>query len=187
MTAAMTKARELHDWEGELPRIPSDEEKARYRQHNQIRYSITEDDWGNKIHAFHLLMRQQIASSPSLLSPEAKTRRIVMLLSELNEFATASTPIDLLDGVLDICYVALGAAIEAGFSPRQILLGMEEVHASNMTKVQDDGSPLINDGLINPTEPVGKVLKTHNYIRPDIAAAIAVVGGPAPAKDTPDA
>lgn len=175
MTQAMIAARNLHDWEGELPRFPDADQKAAYFARNRIRYSLTEDDWAKKVHAFHVLMQSKLADEPSLLVPEDKNLWLMLLHSEVHEMETASNPIELLDGALDVCYVALGIALKAGFTPQQIVMGMEEVHASNLTKVMDDGKPLINDGLIRPDEPVGKVLKTNNYVRPDLAAAISVM------------
>lgn len=44
----------------------------------------------------------------------------------------------------------------------------DEVHASNMSKLDDNGEPIINDGIINPNEPIGKVLKSSNYRKANI-------------------
>lgn len=182
MTAAMTTARNLHEWKGELPRVSSDEQKNNYHALNRVRYSITDDDWGKKVRAFRELFNLSLPTELTMLSPQDKMLHTSMLLSELSEFSAASEPIEALDGLLDIIYVALGAALHMGFSPQQLLLAMEEIHAANMTKVLDNGRPLINDGEIDPTQPVGKVLKTNNYVKPSIAEAIA-----GPAGDAPDA
>lgn len=44
----------------------------------------------------------------------------------------------------------------------------DKVHASNMSKLDDNGKPIINDGIINPNEPIGKVLKSSNYRKANI-------------------
>ena len=43
-----------------------------------------------------------------------------------------------------------------------------EVHASNMSKLDENGKPIINDGIIDPRKPIGKVLKGSNYFEPKL-------------------
>lgn len=43
-----------------------------------------------------------------------------------------------------------------------------EVHASNLSKLDENGKPIINDGVIDPRKPVGKVLKGKNYFEPKL-------------------
>ena len=42
----------------------------------------------------------------------------------------------------------------------------EEVHLSNMSKLNDNGKPIINDGILDPSKPIGKILKGKNYFEP---------------------
>ena len=44
----------------------------------------------------------------------------------------------------------------------------DEVHASNMSKLDEKGKPIINDGIIDPRKPIGKVLKGSNYFEPKL-------------------
>lgn len=44
----------------------------------------------------------------------------------------------------------------------------DEVHASNMSKLDENGKPIINDGIIDPRKPIGKVLKGSNYFEPKL-------------------
>jgi len=44
----------------------------------------------------------------------------------------------------------------------------DEVFRSTMSKLDKDGNPIINDGVIRPDLPVGKILKSENYFKPDI-------------------
>lgn len=44
----------------------------------------------------------------------------------------------------------------------------DEVHASNMSKLDENGKPIINDGILDPRKPVGKVLKGKNYFEPKL-------------------
>jgi predicted HAD superfamily Cof-like phosphohydrolase len=98
--------------------------------------------------------------------------------------------IEIMDALADIVYVCYGFAAELGL-PLQVAL--QEVHASNLTKLGEDGLPIINkcvntrdhlDGQpdpdchmphhrINPNLPVGKVLKGRNYVKAQLAAVLA--------------
>lgn len=44
----------------------------------------------------------------------------------------------------------------------------DEIHASNMSKLDENGKPIINDGIIDPRKPIGKVLKGSNYFEPKL-------------------
>lgn len=47
-----------------------------------------------------------------------------------------------------------------------------EVHSSNMSKLDSSGKPIINDGVMRPDLPVGKILKPDTYRKPDIEAIL---------------
>lgn len=68
--------------------------------------------------------------------------------------------VETVDGILDTVVVGLGWLCEMGLSPMQINLLMEEIHASNMTKVDDTGAPIFDNN--------GKFLKGPNYVPADI-------------------
>lgn len=42
----------------------------------------------------------------------------------------------------------------------------EEVHSSNLSKLDNNGKPIINDGILDPNKPIGKILKGKNYFEP---------------------
>ena len=42
----------------------------------------------------------------------------------------------------------------------------EEVHLSNLSKLDENGKPIINDGILDPSKPIGKILKGKNYFEP---------------------
>lgn len=50
------------------------------------------------------------------------------------------------------------------------------VHASNMRKLDEFGKPIVNDGVIDPTRPVGKVLKPKNWVSHTAQAKAFVQG-----------
>lgn len=65
------------------------------------------------------------------------------------------------DGAADSIYFWIGFLIEAGYDLRDVF---REVHASNMTKPDEDGNPVKRED--------GKVLKGPNYMEPNIPAAL---------------
>ena len=42
----------------------------------------------------------------------------------------------------------------------------DEVNASNMSKLDENRKPIINDGILDPSKPIGKILKGKNYFEP---------------------
>ena len=43
-----------------------------------------------------------------------------------------------------------------------------EVHASNMSKLDKNGKPIINDGILDPRKPIGKILKSELFFEPKL-------------------
>jgi predicted HAD superfamily Cof-like phosphohydrolase len=111
--------------------------------------------------AFNLPMRQM----PSADIDDALARlRVALLEEEVGEFVAASERSDLLgiaDALADIVYVAYGTALTYGIDLDAVL---QEVHRSNMSKLDSDGKPLIRDD--------GKVLKSERYFPPDIESVL---------------
>lgn len=180
MTAALTRALALHpEPENWVPTqgVPKsqDSDEARYR--HTIRSSLLSDNWPEMVRAFRLLMGLPLPENAPGLDADKRALHTGLLLEELTEFVKAgNNPIKQADALLDIIYVAIGALLDAGFHPREITAGFAEVHQSNMTKVMDTGLPLINDGQIDPTQPIGKVLKTSNYTSPSLAEVMLKAG-----------
>lgn len=176
MTKATNKALELHPmpaptYAGKAQTV---EELAERKRAVLLASSIMSDEWPRMVRAFRVLMNLRIPTTPTALEPEQKQHHAMLLQSELNEFTSSGDVIGQADGLFDVIYVALGGLVELGLTDTQILAGFTEVQASNMTKVQDSGLPLVNDGTIAPDEPIGKVLKTHNYVRPALADAMSI-------------
>lgn len=153
-----------------------------YQVLNRVRASLLDDDWPKKVFAFHRLYQHPTGNGS--IQPLAAHRTVLrsrLLLEEANETIDAANRGDLLeiiDGCLDTIYVAIGWMLELGLTPEQINMAMEEVHASNMTKVDSTGQPIYDEG--------GKVLKGDNYVKVNLAAVLGlVVGGELPPEATP--
>ena len=69
--------------------------------------------------------------------------------------------VEAVDALGDISYVCDGFALEMGVNLDEVV---DEIHASNMTKLGEDGKPIYRSD--------GKVLKGPNYLKPDIASVI---------------
>lgn len=91
--------------------------------------------------------------------------RQALIDEEVRELAAAARARDLVevaDALADIVYVAYGTAHVYGIDLDAVI---DEVHASNMTKLGADGRPV--------RRADGKILKGPDYRPPDIAAVLA--------------
>jgi len=70
-------------------------------------------------------------------------------------------PVEIADALGDGIYVKYGHAIERGIPLDDVL---REIHRSNMSKLGDDGKPVLRND--------GKILKGPRYSPPDIAKVI---------------
>jgi predicted HAD superfamily Cof-like phosphohydrolase len=161
MTPALSRALELHTPQGILPLNPSPEQTSAFRKANQLRASLLNDSWPTKVLAFRRLFGLSAFDNtlPALIPANRQMLHRRLIDEERDELFDAFDQHDLegiVDGCLDLIYVTIGALIEHGFTPQQIELMMQEVHASNMTKTDDIGQPVFDD--------TGKVLKGDNYI-----------------------
>lgn len=83
-----------------------------------------------------------------------------LLAEEVSEFLIAvkeRDPVEVLDAIGDILYVAYGAALDAGLDADA---AFQRIHESNMAKLGPDGKP-IKDHL-------GKVQKPDGWQPPDL-------------------
>lgn len=73
----------------------------------------------------------------------------------------------------DVLYVTYGMAVEYGID---LDAAFAEVHRSNMSKLGADGKPVINgeNGVLDESRPIGKVLKGANYSPADIRTALGL-------------
>lgn len=143
---------------------------------------------------FHEAFDAPIAWSPEAPPYERRKLRVELLLEEVLEFATASgfvvrqveqdgeiklrlfdfgvrdesatNLIEAADALADIRYVTDGAALEWGIPLEKCL---REVHRSNMSKLGEDGKPILRAD--------GKILKGPNFTLPDLESIIELYKG----------
>jgi predicted HAD superfamily Cof-like phosphohydrolase len=115
---------------------------------------------------FHRLFRLPQQSRPvAEISPELAALRIALLEEEVRELTQAISEADLIgiaDALADIVCVVYGTAVTYGIDLDAVV---QEVHKSNMTKLDSSGRPLLRAD--------GKVIKSDQYIPPDIAGVLA--------------
>ena len=83
--------------------------------------------------------------------------------------------VEVADALADIMYLVWGFALEAGIPLMDVF---REVHASNMSKLGDDGKPIVSDGTMLRSDgshaPAGKLMKGPGFFPPDIAGVLGV-------------
>lgn len=112
------------------------------------------------------------------------------------EIAGSYDPVETLDGLADVKVIANGTAVQFGLPMEE---GDLEVFESNMSKLDENGNPIVNrckypigegaetqdclnqlhhgecvdtDHLIDPTKPIGKLLKSPQFRPADIGRVI---------------
>lgn len=118
-----------------------------------------------KVKQFMTVMGQEVKDSPALADAATADLRIKLIEEELEELRQAIADNDIVgvaDALTDLLYVVYGAFHTYGIDPDECF---EEVHASNMTKIREDGTVLKNE--------YGKVIKPATYRPPNLAAIIA--------------
>lgn len=103
----------------------------------------------------------------ALQSPAKAQLSIDMLAEELREYAQAMrdyNDVEVADALMDILYLTYGAILKHGLSPSTAIKLFNEVHASNMSKLDSDGKPIYRTD--------GKVMKSENYFKPNLKAIL---------------
>ncbi len=119
------------------------------------------------VHEFHTAFGLGINSSPVADLGESKNMLRFNLMKEENEeYLEATNNNDLpevADALGDMLYILCGTIIEHGMQYK-IEEVFDEIQRSNMSKLGDDGKPVLRED--------GKVLKGPKYFRPDIRAIL---------------
>lgn len=114
------------------------------------------------VRQFHTVMGQAL-DEKYVQNSKLDRLRLKLVSEEFDEICASETPDNLLKELADIVYVAYGYAAAFGWDLDEAL---RRVHASNMSKLDDDGKPIIRDD--------GKVLKSVNYEEPDMSDLVGV-------------
>ena len=80
---------------------------------------------------------------------------------------------EIVDAIGDQLYILCGTIVEHGLED-EIEEVFDIIHESNMSKLDDNGEPVINgkDFAYDPRKPIGKVLKSKNFVEPDFTEVL---------------
>jgi len=129
-----------------------------------------------QLREFQTKFRSIVNDKPTLLPKEDWQLRLALSAEEHREYGDACHDEDIVeiaDAIVDRIFLALGDAICHGLG--DILPELfDEVVASNMSKLDNDGEPVVNGekGVLDTTRPLGKILKSNNYFKPRIKEII---------------
>lgn len=113
-----------------------------------------------RVDEFMKVFGQEVKTFPEFPSETIQQLRIDLIEEELGELKEAIEQKDIVavaDALTDILYVVYGAGSAFGID---LDACFEEVHESNMSKLDVDGKPIFRED--------GKVLKGPNYFKPDL-------------------
>ena len=125
-------------------------------------------DFQDMVNEFRQAMDLPVPDGPRQLTTEEQELHIQLIRDEFEkELVPAILANDLVgiyDGGIDVMYYLIGLLSNAGM---QIRPGFEEVHRSNMSKMDPVTGLAIKAGMDDPDgHPFGKVLKGPNYFEP---------------------
>lgn len=124
-----------------------------------------------KLEEFQKAFDSTYSEVPTLLQEEDFKLRFKLLEEENKEYLEAcknKDQVEILDAITDQLYIVLGTAVSHGM--HEVLeKAFDEVHRSNMSKLNEQGRPIING--INghdSKKPFGKILKSDNFREPNL-------------------
>jgi predicted HAD superfamily Cof-like phosphohydrolase len=112
------------------------------------------------VHEFHRVYDCNISPTPVLPNKDERALRIALLQEEYREYIQAEKDNDLVeiaDALADMLYIINGTCVSYGIPIDEIFA---EVHASNMSKLDENGKVIRRDDC--------KVLKGPNFFKPKI-------------------
>jgi len=116
-----------------------------------------------QVQEFHKAFGVRNETSPTLSDKKTRQLRVKLIQDELYELYKALEDEDLvetLDALIDLEYVIQGAFLQFGLASLKEK-AFNEVHRSNMSKLDENGKPII--------APDGKVMKSKLFTPPNLA------------------
>lgn len=121
-----------------------------------------------QVREWHETFHMPILDKPDMPPLDRRHLRINLIKEEATEFHFAVDSEDLVevaDALADLLYVVYGAALEFGIPINTVF---QEVHRSNMSKLDEEGNPIYRED--------GKVLKGPLYTPPNIKTILVNAG-----------
>ncbi len=123
----------------------------------------------DRVENFHVAFGVGNNKTPTNLSSDEVDLRVDLINEETIEYKEAAREGDLVgiaDALGDQLYIIIGTILRHGMQD-VIEDVFNEIHRSNMSKLNEDGKPIIN-GIngSDPSKPLGKILKSNRYTPP---------------------
>ena len=125
-----------------------------------------------QVQDFQKAFGQVVNTEPKIIDSTLAKLRYNLMKEENEEYLEAiyyDDIVEVADALGDQLYVLLGTILSHGMQ-HIIEDVLTEIHRSNMSKLDEEGHPIINgaNGVIDNTRAIGKVLKSKNYSEPNI-------------------
>lgn len=121
----------------------------------------------NKVKEFHEVFGLNFSGTPhAALDQKTVALRHRLMQEENDEYLEAATDGDLTliaDALGDKLYILCGTILAHGLQDK-ILQVFDEIHRSNMSKLDEAGKPIYRED--------GKIMKSNNYFKPDIKSIL---------------
>jgi predicted HAD superfamily Cof-like phosphohydrolase len=121
----------------------------------------------NHVRDFHDAFRLPVRHEPSTDLPVSEIELRFNLMKEENEeyleAAKNGDIVEIADALGDMLYILCGTINAHGLQSKMAAV-FEEIQRSNMSKLDENGNPIYRED--------GKVLKSKNYFKPDIASIL---------------
>jgi predicted HAD superfamily Cof-like phosphohydrolase len=118
------------------------------------------------VEEFHIKFKQTNGSSPCMISEKEAELRHKIMVEEVDEYMEAVKENDLIgiaDALGDQLYILCGTILKHGMQD-VIEKVFDEIHASNLSKLDENGEPVLRED--------GKIIKGPYYHPPDIMGII---------------
>ena len=124
-----------------------------------------------KVKDFQQTFDQVVNRKPTLVDLELANLRFELMKEENEEYMQAvidKDVVEVADALGDQLYILIGTILSHGM--QEVIVDIfNEIHRSNMSKLDENGKPIINgqDGVLDITRELGKVLKSTRYSKPN--------------------
>ena len=119
-----------------------------------------------KVESFHQAFKQKNGTGPTLLTTDESELRHRLMAEENDEYLEACDKdniIEIADALGDQLYILCGTILKHGLQ-HKIEEVFNEIHLSNMSKLDADGNPILRED--------GKIMKSNRYFKPAIEKII---------------
>ena len=124
-----------------------------------------------KVKDFQQTFDQVVNRKPTLVDLELANLRCELMKEENEEYMQAvidKDVVEVADALGDQLYILIGTILSHGM--QEVIVDVfNEIHRSNMSKLDENGNPIINgqNGVLDITRELGKVLKSPRYSKPN--------------------